>query len=365
MTERRIFWLVVLAGLGGLVYALGSTLTPFIVCLVLAYMLDPLVDMLEKHGLGRNLAAFLVCAVAIVLFLALFTFLVPLIVSQAIALAKAMPDALVWLQKTLDSYLSQPSASLEWLMSMLNIENPADVQQKLMAEVRMALQKLGSAIFQDTTVILRAFSSRIGAISNSLSIMLLIPFILFYLLRDWDRLVMQVRDVLPRSKVASAQVLGLRCGYALSGFFRGQILVMAFLGLFYGTGLALMGLPFGFLIGFFTGVLSFIPYVGMVIGFAVAEILALVHFGLWPQPVIVASIFFAGQVIESSFLTPKLIGESIQLHPVWIIFGLLAGGNLFGFAGLLFAIPVLAILGVIVRFMFEQYQSSNFYEDHD
>ena len=365
VSERRIFWLVMLAAFGGLIYILGSTLTPFIVCLVLAYMFDPLVDMLEKQGLGRNFSAFLVCGIAVVLFLALLVFLIPFIVSEAIGLAKAMPEALVWLQERLDTYLSQPSASLEWIMAQLNIDNPADAQQKLMSEVRTALQKLGGAVFQDTSVILRAFSSHIGAISNSLSIMLLIPFILFYLLRDWDRLVIQVAGILPRSKVASAQILGYRCGYALSGFFRGQLLVMVFLGLFYGVGLTLMGLPFGFLIGFFTGLLSFIPYLGMVIGFSIAEILALVHFGLFPEPLIVAGIFFAGQVIESSFLTPKLIGESIQLHPVWIIFGLLAGGNLFGFMGLLLAIPTLAILGVLVRFMFEQYQNSNFYQDHD
>ena len=361
MTERRIFWLMTLAALGGLVYVLGGILMPFIVCLVLAYMLDPLVDILERQRLGRNFSALLVSAVVVILFLALFMFLIPLIVSEAIALAKAMPAALVWLQNWLEVYLSQPSANLEWLMSLLNIDNPADVQKRLMSEVRAALQNMGGVLFQDTSTILRALSNQIGAIGNSLSTLLLIPFILFYLLRDWDRLVLHVADVLPRSKVASARIVAVRCGQALSGFFRGQILVMIFLGLFYGIGLALMDLPFGFLIGFFTGMLSFIPYVGMVMGFAVAEILALVHFGLWPESLFVAGIFFAGQIIESSFLTPKLIGESIQLHPVWIIFGLLAGGNLFGFVGLLFAIPVLAILGVLVRFLFAQYQSSNFY----
>ena len=365
MNERRIFWFGMLAALGGLIYVLGSTLTPFIVCLVLAYMFDPLVDILEEQGLGRNFSAFLVCGVAVVLFLALLVFLIPLMVSEAISLAKAMPEALVWLQERLDTYLSQPSARLEWVMAQLNIDDPADAQQKLMSEIRGGFQKFSGTIFEDTSVILRAFSSRIGAIGNSLSILLLVPFILFYLLRDWDRLVMQIADILPRSKVASAQILGYRCGHALSGFFRGQLLVMMFLGLFYGTGLALTGLPFGFLIGFLTGALSFIPYLGMVIGFSVAEILALVHFGLWTEPLIIAGIFFAGQIIESSFLTPKLIGESIQLHPVWVIFGLLAGGNLFGFMGLLCAIPVLAILGVLVRFMFEQYQNSNLYQDHD
>ncbi|NQY81681.1 MAG: AI-2E family transporter [Alphaproteobacteria bacterium] len=363
ITEHRIFWLIILAVLGGLAYVLGDVLTPFVVCLVLAYMLDPLVDNLEHWGIGRTVAAIVICFGSILMFLMFFVFLIPLVISQTMALAKAMPEILTWLQSHADAFFNAPSPALDWVISLLSIEDTADVQQQLMREAQQTFRKMGGVLFQDTSTILRAIARHIGAIGNSLSILLLVPFILFYLLRDWDRMITQIVDVLPRSTVDSARVLGLRCNRVLGGFFRGQLLVAVFLGLFYGTGLVLVALPFGFVIGLFTGLFVFVPYVGVVLGFLVAEIVALVHFGSWMQPAIIAAIFFAGQVIESSVLTPKLIGDNIQLHPVWIIFGLLTGGSLFGFTGLLLAIPVLAILGVVVCFIVERYQSSHLYED--
>lgn len=364
ITERRLFWLFVVAGLLGLVYLLANIITPFVVCLVLAYILDPLTDALEEKGFGRTISAFLVCAGSLGVLFMLFLFLLPVLISQIASLAKALPELLVWLQARIDHFFATPSPALDWVLEQFALDDSGDVQQKLTNEVKKAFRDFGSTLFQDTSVLLKGIEKYIGAISSSLSMLLLVPFILFYLLRDWDRMVMSLVDILPRSQVTSARILGLRCHEALKGFFRGQLLVVVFLGLFYGAFLAIIGVPFGFLIGLFTGLFSFIPYVGMLVGFTIAEIVTFVHFGSWQEPLMVLGVFIAGQVIESSVLTPKLIGDSINLHPVWIIFGLLAGGSLMGFAGLVLAIPTLAILGVLVRFFLERYQSSDLYEDH-
>jgi predicted PurR-regulated permease PerM len=203
------------------------------------------------------------------------------------------------------------------------------------------------------------------AVVNMISLLIVTPIIAFYLLTDWDRIVATVDGWLPRPHLETLRRLAREIDDAMAGFIRGQGTVCIFLGLFYAMGLSFAGLSFGLLIGFTAGLLSFIPYAGSFIGGVAAIGVALVQFWPeWPNVAIVAAVFFAGQFIEGNFLSPKLVGTRVGLHPVWLMFALFAFGYLFGFVGLLLAVPLAAAAGVLVRFGISQYLASPLYLGH-
>lgn len=348
--RQAIFWLAALAIFGVFLWLFSSILLPFIVGMTLAYFLDPVADRLEKGGLSRMMATLLILLSFIVFFIGFLMLVVPMLVSQAADFAANLPEYITKLQSLVTA------EQLDWLSSTLGID-PAAIQRNIGS-------MLGQAASLGTTVLQSIWSSGLS-ILNVASLFIITPVVAFYVLLDWDHMVNKVDSWIPRENVETVRAIGTDINSAIAGFIRGQGLVCIILGIMYATGLILIGLNFGLLIGIVAGLISFIPYVGSIIGFVLAMIVALVQF--WPDWIMlgaVAVVFGIGQFIEGNILSPKLVGESIGLHPVWLMFALLAFGALFGFVGLLVAVPASAAIGVLVRFAISRYVASPLYHGH-
>ena len=363
INERRFFWLLMLGLMGVGLYLLQDILAPFLLCAVIAYMFDPLVDRLEKIGLSRALSATAVFTVCMIVLGLIVLILVPLLIGQVLDLVRTLPTILGAVQQYIDQLLSTPASWASQIFMFFGVTDPQALQASVMSMMRDQLQQYGIDLFSDTTNMLRTLATQASVVGDGVSMIILIPIILFYFLRDWDRMRQAMINLLPKSSINPVLTLSYRCNLAISGFFRGQLLVVTLLGALYGLSLGIIGLPYGFIIGLVAGLISFIPYVGALVGLSVSLIVSLVYFPDWHSTFLVVGVFVVGQVLESMFLTPKFIGDSINLHPVWLIFGLLAGGSLLGFTGLLLAIPTMAVVAVIVRFSIEQYQASHFFDD--
>jgi predicted PurR-regulated permease PerM len=232
---------------------------------------------------------------------------------------------------------------------------------KTVAQLRESLGGSGEKLVGWTTSLVGGVLSGGAALINLASLVFITPVVAFFLLRDWDRIVALIDGWLPRDHAETIRELARQVDVTLAGFVRGQALVCIILGTFYAIGLAVVGLDFGTLIGIGAGLVSFVPYVGAIVGFVAAVGLALVQFDAWGPIVATGAVFMIGQAIEGNFLTPKLVGERVGLHPVWVIFGLLAGGTLFGFVGVLLSVPVAAVIGVGTRFAIRRYKDSSYY----
>jgi predicted PurR-regulated permease PerM len=342
-------WLIALsiAGLGWLVFLLSPILMPFVAGATLAYLSDPMADQLEKLGLRRTAAVVLVfLALFVVLELALLL-LLPALESQIDRLVQNLPALLRWMKSTVLPWISDHFGVSLRLRSLDDISN-------------LITQHWAGAGGAASYVL--SYLSRSGvALLAWLANLFLIPVVTFYLLRDWDRLVAHVLDLLPRRYVPTVTKLVGEADTVLSSFMRGQLTVMLALTAIYCTGLWLVGLDLAFLVGCLAGMVSFIPYAGSLVGIASASIAAIVQFGdLWSL-VPVLMVFGVGQAIEGIFLTPWLVGDRIGLHPVAVIFSVLAGGQLFGFLGVLLALPVASVVMVLIRHVHDVYKDSSFY----
>lgn len=338
-TDRRINWLIAGALLGWLMYLLAPVLTPFVAAALLAYIGDPLADRLQKYKLPRTLAVVVVFLLTF-LVLALLVLLVgPLIRTQIAALMSALPDIVLKVEN-------------EWLpsaMDLLNIE--------LGDEVGMAafLERYSDMAGSWGSKVLVSVTKSGGALAAAVLSLFLVPIITFYLLRDWDSIMSHLRALIPSQQRTTVLKLAGETDEVLGAFLRGQLLVMLALSVIYSFGLSLVGLKFAFAIGVVSGLVSFVPYLGFVFGIALAALtVALEPNPLWQMLGVVAT-FTIAQFIEGSFLTPKLVGDRIGLHPVIIIFAVAAGGQLFGFFGILLALPAAAVLSVVVRFAYDRY----------
>lgn len=337
---------------GILIYLLQPILMPFLVGALLAYLGDPLVDRLERHRFPRSVAVVTVFAALSLLVLGLLLLLVPMIGAQIQALQAALPHMLNWAQET----------ALPW------VERHAGIPLR----GRLALDRIGDTLtahWSETGTFASAVLERITTSSMALAVWLanlaLIPVVAFYLLRDWDLLIRRIRDLIPRSSEPTVSRLAARCDEVLGAFLRGQFLVMLSLGAIYAVGLWLIGLNLALLIGMLAGLASIVPYLGTIIGLAAALIAALFQFGdLWPL-VGVALVFATGQLLEGMVLTPQLVGDRIGMHPVAVIFAVLAGGQLFGFVGVLLALPAAAVVMVLLQFAHERYKDSRLYGEAD
>ena len=342
-------WLV-LAGLvfsGVTVYYLGPMLTPFAVAALLAYMGDPVADALERRRLPRSVAVTLVFLGIFILGTVAALLLLPALEHQVRALITMVPKVLDWVHSTL---LPAVSERLGLDPQTLNIEQARTI-------LRTHWQSAGGVFI---TLIDQASRSGLAAL-GWIADLVLIPVVTFYLLRDWDVLVARVHALVPRRIEPTLVRLTRESDAVLAEFLRGQLLVMASLAAVYTGGLWLVGLKLAFLIGLVAGLVSFVPYLGFVLGFGFAIVAALFQFdGLMPL-LYVAAVFGAGQLLESFLLTPLLVGDKIGLHPVAVIFAVLAGGQLFGFFGVLLALPVAAVVVVILRHLHEEYLSSDVY----
>lgn len=332
-----------------LIYLLRTVLLPFVAGMGVAYFLDPVCDKLEKWGCSRILATTLVTIVFALLIILAFLIIVPVLIEQLSLFIRDLPGLVERAHQRLLPLYAQ---------FQLRFDLPAldDLGVMLRNRLGGVLGFFGEA--------LQGVVSGGAAIANLLSLLFITPVVTFYILRDWDLLVARIDTLLPRDHAETIREQMRAVDTTMAGFIRGQASVCLVLGAYYAGGLMLVGLPFGLVIGLVAGLLTFIPYVGSLTGFVISMAVALASFDTWHGTAIVAAIFVSGQVMEGNFLTPKLVGDRVGLHPVWIIFALLAGGALFGFVGLLLAVPVAAAIGVLVRFGIGRYLASPLYLGH-
>src|SRR5215207_5565341 len=347
--QRHIgFWLAALVVIALTLYILREVLLPFVAGMALAYMLDPVADRLERLGLGRLGATILILALFVLTLVLALIVLIPLAAHQLAGFGANLPAYVERLQ----ALLTERSGPL--IDKLGGSGALADMQQWIGGLVRQ-----GAAW---TTGFLHGLWSGGQAIISVFALLVVTPVVAFYLLVDWDHMVAAVDEWLPRQHRDTIRMLAREIDRAIAGFIRGQAAVCFILGTFYAVGLSLIGLNFGALIGMLAGVLSFIPYVGSLTGLVLSVGVAIVQF--WPDWTWIAAtlgIFITGQFIEGNILSPKLVGASVGLHPVWLMFALFAFGTLFGFVGLLLAVPLAAIVGVLGRFALRQYLASALY----
>lgn len=337
-----------------LIYLLRDVLLPFVAGLALAYLLDPLADRLERLKLGRLAATLIILAAFVVGLVVLLIIVVPLAAGQVAALVKALPDMVSRLQGII----------VERAGPLFEKIGGADVVGELQSSV-------GGLVGQGGTwflAFLGSLWSGSRAIVSIASLLVITPVVAFYLLNDWDRMIATLDGWVPPRHRPTVRRLAGEIDGAVTGFVRGQTLVCVILGSFYAVGLFLVGLNFGVLIGLISGFLTFIPYVGTLTGFMLSLGVALVQWwptGDWLHIGLTVGVFLVGQFMEGNVISPKLVGDSVGLHPVWLMFALLAFGSLFGFLGLLMAVPVAASIGVLVRFGIERYLQSRLYRSDE
>jgi len=322
---------------------LGDVLLPYIVAGAMAYFLDPLADRLERMGLSRVAATSVISLVALMLTILLVLAVIPTLVNQLTALVNAAPD----IAKRLQGFLLERFPELA--------DSTSTIRQTL-AKIGAEIQAKGGELANSL------ISSALGVISAVVFIVV-VPVVAFYLLLDWDRMIARIDAMLPRDHAPTVRRLALEIDAVLAGFVRGQVSVCLALGTFYSTALMLAGLQFGLIVGAIAGAITFIPYIGSLIGGVLAVGLALFQFwGDWVSIGIIAAIFAVGQFVEGNILTPRLVGKSVGLHPVWLLVALSVFGSVFGFVGLLVAVPVAAAIGVLIRFSVGQYNASLLYQ---
>jgi predicted PurR-regulated permease PerM len=348
-TSRRWQMFAITAVIVYLIWLLAPVLMPFAVAAMLAYLGDPLADRLERLGMNRMWAATIVFVVIMVAVVGVLLLLIPLIARQIENLINNLPHYGDWAQNT----------AWPWLQARLHLDPHMFDSDRLLALIKSHVTSIGGI----ATVVLGKVSRSGLGIVMWLTNLVLIPVVAFYLLRDWDRLVAKIDGMLPRSIQPTIAHLATESDKILGAFVRGQLLVMLALGVFYGAGLGLVGLSVGPLIGMVAGLLSFVPYLGFIIGFVAAIVAALVQYGDWTHVLLVCGVFVIGQLLEGYVLVPKLVGDKIGLHPVAVIFAVLAGGYLFGFLGVLLALPAASVIMVLLRYLLERYRMSELYNE--
>jgi predicted PurR-regulated permease PerM len=350
--SRGWFLLALLVLAGWLIWRLAPVITPFAISAGLAYLGDPMVDRLERlrffrWPISRTVSVVLVFALMTALLVLVLLILIPLLSDQVRELVRRAPQIFEWLVGT----------ALPWLQARLGLDVSQLDPDQLIQTASAYWKEAGTALIGVLGSVSRGGQAALTWLMN----LVLIPVVTFYLLRDWDRLVEGVRNLLPRSVEPAAARVGHEIDVVLGAFIRGQLMVMLALGLIYAIGLWLVGLDLAFIIGIGAGLLSIVPYLGTFVGVVAAVIAALFQFQDVLHVVFVLAVFGVGQTLEGMVLTPKLVGDQIGLHPVAVIFAVLAGGQLFGFLGVLLALPVAAALNVLVRHLDRRYRGSAMY----
>lgn len=344
--KQTIYWGAAAALFLFLLWYLGDVLLPFIVGGAIAYFLDPLADRLERSGASRAVATTLIMLFGTLLVILAVLLVIPLLIQQTLALISFAPS----LFNELRDYLTGRFPDL--------MNEDSTLRQSLNS-ISELIRSKGGTLFQQLV-------GSVTGVINAVVFVIVVPVVAFYLLLDWDRMTAKVDSFIPRDHVYVVRKLAREVDDTLASFVRGQLTVCAILGTLYAIALMIVGLNFGFVVGAIAGLVSFIPYLGAVIGGALAIGLALFQFWSEPQWIaVVAVIFFAGQTLEGNVLTPKLVGGSVGLHPVWLLFALSAFGAIYGFVGLLVAVPVAAVIGVMVRFGIAQYMAGPLYLGSD
>ncbi len=343
------FWLMFgVVAIGGL-YLLAPVLTPFLFAALLAYLGDPLIDRLEARKISRSWAVTLVFGVIILGLLLLMLLLIPMSAHQFRGLMQRFPTYLDWLQTSI----------VPWLHDTFG----ADPELFNLASLRTQLLNYAQEIGDLAGGLFKSLQESSTVVFSWIADLILVPVVTFYLLRDWDLLVARIRALLPRRIEPTVCKLAQESDVVIGAFLRGQFIVMAALGIIYSVGLAIIGLDFSLLIGLIAGLVSFVPYLGLIIGILTASIVAILQFHSLVTVIPVLMVFGAGQMISDLALTPALVGDRIGLHPVAVLFAVLAGGHLFGFFGILLALPVAAVIVVLLRHAQNEYLQSSFYRN--
>jgi predicted PurR-regulated permease PerM len=324
-------------------WLMGDVILPFVVGGALAYFLDPVADRLQRMGLSRVMATAVITVIAILTVVLLVLSIIPSLISQLTALVNAAPQ----IAERLQGFL---------LERFPELSDSTSTARRTLAEIASAIQARGAELANG--LLTSALS-----ILNAVIFMVVVPVVTFYLLLDWDKMIAKVDSLIPRDHAPTIRMLATDINTVIAGFVRGQVSVCLILGTFYSGALMIAGLSYGMIVGAIAGAITFIPYVGSLVGGALAIGLALFQFwGDWVSIGIIAAIFAVGQFVEGNILTPKLVGQSVGLHPVWLLFALSVFGAMFGFVGMLVAVPVAAAIGVITRFGLTQYESSLLYQ---
>ena len=343
--KQLTYWGIASAVFLVLLWALGDVILPFIIGSAIAYFLDPVADRLEKMGLSRVLATVVIFVFLLGVVILSLLVIIPLLIQQTNDLIQSAPELFNQLRAWLTERFPQV------------MDEGSPLRQSLIA-VGETIQSRGGELLQ------QVLSSAAGVV-NVLVFLVVVPVVAFYMLLDWDRLVASIDALLPRDHADTIRDLAGQIDRTLASFIRGQGTVCLILGTFYAVALMIVGLQFGLVVGLIAGLLTFIPYVGALVGGVLSVGLALFQFwGEWWSIVAVVVIFQLGQMVEGNILTPKLVGSSVGLHPVWLIFALSAFGTVFGFVGLLVAVPIAAAIGVLVRFAINQYRAGLLYRGY-
>ncbi len=347
LRRQVFFWLVALAFFVAFLMLFSSILLPFIAGMALAYFLDPVADRLERIGLSRLMATVVILVSFVVVFVLSLMIIIPVLASQLNDFIQRVPEYVTQLQ----TFIATSNAS--WLPDWVDGQM-GTIRENFSRYLSEGVGFLGTLVEQ-------IWNSG-KALLDIASLLVVTPVVAFYLLLDWDHMIEKVDSWVPRNQLGTVRQLATELDNTIAGFVRGQGSLCLVLGIFYAIALSAAGLNFGLLIGFFTGMISFIPYVGSTVGLLLSLGVALVQF--WPDFIwvgVIAGIFFLGQFIEGNILQPKLVGKSVGLHPVWLMFALFAFGALFGFVGVLVAVPAAAAVGVLVRFAISRYLDSDLY----
>ncbi len=340
--QQLKYWGIAMAVFLLALWYLGDVMMPFILGGAVAYFLDPVADRLEAMGLSRVMATVLITIFGFLIFVLLLVLVIPALMQQTAAIIESAPGYV----HTLKAFLKEKFPSVMDESSAL----------------RRSLDAFASTISARGTALLEQMVASVMTVINLLALTVLVPVIAFYLLLDWDHMIARINALLPREHAPTIRELAREIDHTLASFIRGQGTVCLILGTYYAVALMLAGLQGGLVVGVIAGALTFIPYVGALVGGGLALGLALFQFwGEWQMIGIVGAIFVSGQMLEGNFLTPKLVGSSVGLHPVWLIFALSAFGSVFGFVGMLVAVPVAAAIGVLVRFVVRLYINSPLY----
>lgn len=343
--HHAIFWSLAFLAFLGFIYVFKAVLLPFVLGIAIAYLLNPLVNGLRRMRLARGPAAMLILLLFFTLVGAFFALLTPVLYKQGLQLAEDTPGYI--------------DALLAWLEP--HMQRVAEILGQENTNIKALLSSHSASIASLTKQLLQSLAAGGQAVFDLISVLVFTPIVAYFMMKEWTHITAWVEDLLPKAHKNTIKELLKQIDVKISGFVRGQISVAVILGVAYAIALTIAGLKYGFLIGLLSGLLSIIPMVGSAVGLVVSVAVAWFQSGDLMFVAIIAGIFFAGQLIEGNILSPKIVGDSVGLHPLWVFFALLAGGTLFGILGMLLAVPVASIAGVLLAFAITQYKASPYY----
>ena len=349
-TAPLFFWVIIICAFGYFLNMVSAILLPFVVGMGLAYILDPLADRLEEKGMSRTMATVTISTVFFIFTATALIVAVPILLEQISNLISELPAYITLARDAVEPYVKR-------VTTRLNINQDEQIKNIAVS--------LGDNVKSIISGLLLGIMQSGMALANFVSLLVITPVVSFYLLRDWDKIIEEMNHLLPRHHADTIREQCQKIDVTLSSFMRGTLNVMLVLATFYAIALTLAGLKYSLLIAIFAGIMIIIPYIGTVVSGLLAVGIAYIQFGTISGAGIIGAIFIAGQMLEGYVLTPKLVGESVGLNPAWIIFGMLAGGAMMGFVGILIAVPVTAVCGVLLRFAVEQYCQSDYYSGGD